>query len=226
MDYNNKICYKYESKKPNETSLILNQLSKLKIMKKVITICSFILLLCLPNLVHAQGDPFIGEIKMFAGNFAPRGWALCDGQLLPINQNSALYSLLGTTYGGDGRTTFALPDLRGRVPIHAGTGPGLTQRRLGQKSGTEANILSVSDLPSHSHSINAVMEDGNQSSPTGNLPAGTKLLDTEYSNAAGNTTMNATMVNSTGNGQAVTNMQPYLTVNYIIALVGVFPSRN
>ena len=164
---------------------------------------------------------------MFGGNFAPRGWAFCDGQILPINQNQALFSILGTTYGGDGRTTFGLPDLRGRVPIHQGTGPGLSQKRIGQRSGTETNILSVENLPSHSHTINAVLEDGNQSSPTGNLPAGTKLLDQEYSDAAAaNTTMNATMVNSTGNNQEVNNMQPYLTVTYIIALQGVFPSRN
>lgn len=130
-------------------------------------------------------------------------------------------------YGGDGRTTFALPDLRGRAPIHHGTGPGLSEKRIGQKSGTEKNTLSVQNLPSHSHTINAVLEDGNQSSPTGNLPAGTKLLDQEYSDAtAANTTMNATMVNSTGNNQEVNNMQPYLTVTYIIALQGIFPSRN
>ena len=194
-------------------------------MKKFITICSFITLLCLSNSVNAQ-EPFLGEIVMFGGNFAPRGWAMCDGQLLPIAQHTALFSILGTTYGGDGRTTFALPDLRGRVPVHAGTGPGLTNRRLGEKSGTETNTLLVDNLPSHSHTINAVIEDGNQSLPTGNLPAGTKLLDTEYSDASGDTTMDATMVNNTGNGTGVDNMQPYLTVNYIIALVGTFPSRN
>ena len=194
-------------------------------MKKFIAISSIIFLLCLTNLANAQ-EGFIGEIKMFGGNFAPRGWAMCDGQLLQISQNSALFSILGTTYGGDGRVTFGLPDLRGRTPIHAGNGPGLTNRRLGQKSGLETTTLLVGHLPSHSHTINAVMEDGNQSLPTGNLPAGTKLLDTEYSDATGNTTMNAAMVNSTGNNQTVNNMQPYLTVNYIIALVGVFPSRN
>ena len=194
-------------------------------MKKVITICSFIFLLCLTNIVSAQ-EGFIGEIRMFAGNFAPRGWAMCDGQLLPINQNQSLFALLGTTYGGDGRVTFGLPDLRGRVPIHAGTGTGLSPRSLGAKGGKETNTLSVSNLPSHSHTINAVIEDGNQSSPTGSLPAGTKLLDTEYSNAAGNTTMNTSMVNSTGDGDEVDNMQPYLTVNHIIALVGTFPIRN
>lgn len=195
-------------------------------MKKFITISSFIFLLCFTNLANAQDEPMIGEIKMFGGNFAPRGWAMCDGQLLSVSQNTALFSLLGTTYGGDGRTTFGLPDLRGRVPIHAGNGPGLSPRRLGEKSGAETNVLSLANLPSHSHTINAVMEDGNQSLPTGNLPAGTKLLDTEYSDTSGNTTMNAAMVNNTGNSQAVNNMQPYQAVNYIIALVGVYPSRN
>lgn len=195
-------------------------------MKKLTIIPLLLFTLFFTNLVNAQ-EPFLGEIRMFGGNFAPRGWAFCDGQILPINQNQALFSILGTTYGGDGRTTFGLPDLRGRVPIHQGTGPGLSQKRIGQRSGTETNILSVENLPSHSHTINAVLEDGNQSSPTGNLPAGTKLLDQEYSDAAAaNTTMNATMVNSTGNNQEVNNMQPYLTVTYIIALQGVFPSRN
>jgi microcystin-dependent protein len=195
-------------------------------MKKIITISSIILFLNLPNLANAQGEPFIGEIVMFAGNFAPRGWAMCDGQLLAVSQNDALFSILGTTYGGDGRTTFALPDLRSRVPIHAGTGPGFSTRRLGSKSGSETNILSVNNLPSHSHTVNAVIEDGNQSLPTGNLPAGTKLLDKEYSDATGNTTMSASMLNNTGNNQAVNNMQPYLTIHYIIATIGVFPSRN
>lgn len=195
-------------------------------MKKLTIIPLLLFTLFFTNQANAQ-EPLLGEIRMFGGNFAPRGWAMCDGQILPISQNSALFSLLGTMYGGDGRTTFALPDLRGRAPIHHGTGPGLSEKRIGQKSGTETNTLSVQNLPSHSHTINAVLEDGNQSSPTGNLPAGTKLLDQEYSDAtAANTTMNATMVNSTGNNQEVNNMQPYLTVTYIIALQGIFPSRN
>jgi microcystin-dependent protein len=195
-------------------------------MKNIIIISFIVLTLCLTNSINAQ-EPFLGEIRMFAGNFAPRGWAMCDGQILLISQNTALFSLLGTIYGGDGRTTFGLPDLRGRVPMHHGNGPGLTNKRIGQKSGTETNILSTDNLPSHSHTVNAVLEDGNQSIPTGNLPAGTKILDKEYSDAStGNTIMNATMVNDTGNGQEVNNMQPYLTVSYIIALQGIFPSRN
>jgi microcystin-dependent protein len=171
-------------------------------------------------------DPFIGEIRMFAGNFAPRGWAKCEGQLLAISQYSALFSILGTTYGGDGRTTFALPDLRGRVPMHYGLGPGLSSYTQGQSGGSETNMLAVANLPAHNHSINAVTADGNTSVPGGNLPAGTKLLDKEYSDATATTTMNATMVSSTGGGQAVNNMQPFLTVTYIIALQGIYPSRN
>ncbi len=171
-------------------------------------------------------EPYIGEIRMFAGDYAPRGWAKCEGQLLAISQYNALFSILGTRYGGDGRTTLALPDLRGRVAIGSGSGPGLTPRSLSQRSGSETNMLTVANLPAHNHSINAVTADGNTSVPGGNLPAGTKLLDKEYSDATATTTMNATMVSSTGGGQAVNNMQPYLTVTYIIALQGIFPTRN
>ncbi len=195
-------------------------------MKKTITLLSLLLCLSFSNSTHAQSDPFIGQISMFAGNFAPRGWALCDGQLLPISQYSALFSILGTTYGGDGETTFALPDLRGRVPMHAGNGSGLTSRQLGQKFGSETNTLTVNQMPSHSHTVNAVTDDGNQSVPTGNLPAGTKVLDKEYSNAASNTTMNANMINANGDNQPVNNIQPVLVINYIIALEGVYPSSN
>lgn len=194
-------------------------------MKKRITIGFFLLCFVFSFELNAQ-EGFIGEIRMFAGNFAPRSWAFCDGQLLPINQNQALFSILGTTYGGDGRTTFALPDLRGRVAIHPGSGPGLSAYQQGSKGGTEANILTVSQMPAHSHTVNAVVEDGNQSVPTGNLPAGTKVLDKEYSDAEANTTMNGTMIGNSGGGQPVNNIQPYGTVNYIICLQGIFPSRN
>lgn len=195
-------------------------------MKKTITFLSLLLCLSFNNVTYAQSEPFIGQITMFAGNFAPRGWALCNGQLLPISQYSALFSILGTTYGGDGRTTFALPDLRGRVPMHAGNAPGLSDRRLGQSFGSETNTLTVSQMPSHSHTVNAVADDGNQSVPTGNLPAGTKILDKEYSNASSNTTMNSAMINSQGDNQPINNIQPVQVINYIIALQGVFPSRN
>ncbi|MFV0566642.1 MAG: phage tail protein [Flavobacteriaceae bacterium] len=193
-------------------------------MKQKITLLCVFASLLFSNLSFSQ-DPYIGEIRMFAGNFAPNGWALCNGQLLSINQNQALFSLLGTTYGGNGQTTFALPDLQGRVPVHAGSGPGLTTRVLGEKSGTETNTLSINQMPSHSHTVNAVVEDGTQAVPTNNLPAGTKALDKEYSNAAANTTMKSNMISNTGGGQPVNNMQPYQTVNFIIALQGIYPSR-
>jgi len=171
-------------------------------------------------------EPYLGDIKLTAINFEQRGWAECNGQLLSIASNTALFSLLGTTYGGDGETTFALPDLRGRVPVHNGQGPGLTNRRQGQVGGTESNTLTVAQMPTHTHTINAVSEDGNQSSPIGNMPAGTKLLDQEYSNATAAGTMNSEMVNSEGGNQSVNNMQPYAVVKYVIALQGLFPSPN
>jgi microcystin-dependent protein len=167
-------------------------------------------------------EPFLAQIIMFGGNFAPRGWAFCDGQLLAISSNTALFSLLGTTYGGDGRTTFALPDLRGRVSMHPGNGPGLSSRRLGEKGGTEHNTLTVNQLPPHNHAL-AAKEEANAADPSGSFIAGTG------SNAFGTTadkTMNAATIGSTGGGQAVTNIQPFECVNYIIALQGIFPSRN
>ena len=178
------------------------------------------------NTVSAQ-DAYLGDIKLTAVTFEQRGWMECDGRLLSINQHTALFSLLGTTYGGDGRTTFALPDLRGRVPIGLGQGPGLPNYVQGSKGGATTTTLTVNNLPPHNHTVNAVVEDGNQSVPTGNLPAGTKLLDKEYSDAsASNTTMNSAMINNTGEGQPVNNMQPYITLRYVICVQGIFPSRN
>lgn len=165
-------------------------------------------------------EPFIGQIIMFGGNFAPRGWALCDGQLLSIASNTALFSILGTTYGGDGRTTFGLPDLRGRFPMHAGNGPGLTSRRLGEAGGTETNTLNVNQLPSHNHPI-ATKEEGNTDNPVGAYVAG------DGTNAfADSTDGNLNPTGNTGGNQSVNNIPPYRTVNYIIALVGIFPSRS
>ena len=171
-------------------------------------------------------DSIIGEIRMFAGNFAPTGWAFCQGQLLPIAQNQALFSLLGTTYGGDGRTTFALPDLRGRVPVGFGQGPGLSNRVIGDQFGSELVTLNINQMPSHYHTVNAVTTEGNQNLPTNSLPANTKTLDKEYSDANANTTMKATMVNPTGGNQPFGVSQPSLGVNFIIALQGIYPSRN
>lgn len=171
-----------------------------------------------------MSDPFIAEIKIFGGNFAPRGYAFCDGQLLPIAQNTALFSLIGTTYGGDGRTTTALPNLQGRAAMHPGQGPGLTNRRLGEAGGVETVTLTESQLPPHNHALQATEEDAVQTDPTGMAYA---VADSDvYKEEA------ATMVNmpgetsNTGGSQPHNNMQPYLALNYIIALVGIYPSRS
>lgn len=183
-------------------------------------------------------EPFIGEIIMFGGNFAPRGWALCDGQLLPISQNQALFSILGTTYGGDGRTTFGLPDLRGRVAMHEGSGPGLTPRNLGAKGGTETVTLNVNEMPSHNHTLiaTAAVNVGAEGKgvATSSTAAGNFLgnsADT-YRDTGGGGTLNSGAVSvsgntaNAGNQQAHNNMQPFLAINYIIALQGLFPSRS
>lgn len=178
-----------------------------------------------------MSNPFLAQIVMFGGNFAPRGWAFCDGQLLPISSNTALFSLLGTTYGGDGRTSFGLPDLRGRVPIHdgSGNGPGLSGYVLGQKGGTELNYLTVANMPAHNHPgslIRTSSQAGEESTP----PAGGSLAGgaTVYNEEAPNTSMaaNSVTVANQGGSQGVNNIQPYTTVNYIIALQGTFPSRS
>lgn len=168
-------------------------------------------------------DPYIGQIIPFTGNFAPRGWALCDGQLLPISQNQALFSILGTTYGGDGRTTFALPDLRGRLPVHPGHGPGLSVRTLGQRAGSETVTLTANQLPSHSHDVSCTNGRGDKPNPPTNVFAGDP--DKPYS-SSGTDSMKTTMLTKTGGGGAHDNVAPFLCVNYIIALVGTFPSRS
>jgi microcystin-dependent protein len=194
-------------------------------MKKITFLALTMITLLSNTQAKAQSEPFIGQIAVVAFNFAPNGWMKCEGQLLQINQHGALFALLGTQYGGNGQTTFALPDLRGRVIAGTGSGPGLSPRSIGETVGTENNTLTVAQLPAHSHSVAAVTTEGNQNSPTGNLPADTKLLDKEYSNATANTTMKSTMIGNTGNGQAVNNIQPSLVLTYIIATEGVFPSR-
>lgn len=170
-----------------------------------------------------MSEPFLAEIRMFAGNFAPRGWALCDGQLLPIAQNTALFSLIGTIYGGDGRTTFALPDLRARAPMHPGNGPGLTPRRLGQTLGEETVVLNVSQLPSHTHQMNVENNLGDVDTPTNHslAPAGYQTDST--SNLVH---MNTAAIADTGGGQGHDNMAPSLGINFIIAVMGLFPSRS
>ncbi len=174
-----------------------------------------------------MSTPFLGQIIRFGGNFAPRGWAFCDGQLLPIAQNTALFSLLGTTYGGDGRTTFALPNLQGRVPIHPGTGPGLATYKLGQKGGQENVVLTTDQIPSHNHLVECVSSEGNHTSPDGAIPGSETAASVDFwSDADSNGTMRSDMIKNGGGGQSHNNMQPYLVVNYIIALQGTYPSRS
>ena len=162
---------------------------------------------------------------MFGGNFAPRSWAFCDGQLLAINSNQALFSILGTTYGGDGRTTFGLPDLRGRVSMHEGNGPGLSNRSLGQKSGQETATLTTQQIPAHNHTVSGANASGDDSDPTTGNGFGSASNDLYLETEPG-TSMGAGTIKNTGGGQSHNNVQPFLCVNYIIALQGTFPSRN
>jgi microcystin-dependent protein len=168
-----------------------------------------------------MSEPFIGEIQIFAFNFAPRGWAMCNGQILPIAQNQALFSLLGTTYGGNGQTTFALPDLRGRVPLHTGN----SSYQLGERAGTEAETLTTQALPPHSHSVNAAARAGTATAAVGNFPAQLPAGRTIFSNS-GPSQMNPAAVGPAGGSQPHSNIQPYSVLNFCIALVGIFPSRN
>jgi microcystin-dependent protein len=188
---------------------------------------------------HSSADPLLGQIQAVGFNFCPRGWAAADGQLLAISSNSALFSLFGTIYGGDGRTTFALPDLRGRVPIHEGQGPGLTNRPQGSRSGTENETLIANQIPSHSHraAIKTVVEPPNTPSPVG--AAFTRQARDAYHTGTNPNPFPSTpgnparfmnpeniYVEPTGGNQAHNNMQPYQVVNYCVATQGVFPSRN
>lgn len=169
-------------------------------------------------------DPFVGEIRLFAGNFAPTGWARCDGQILPISQNTALFSLLGTTYGGDGRTTFALPDLRNRVPVHQGQGPGLSLRPLGEPGGSDSVTLLSTEMPAHTHQVRGLPDPAESAVPAGKaLARGVNL--TPYAGAA-NVAMHPGAVNLAGGNQPHNNQAPYLTLTFIIALQGVFPPRS
>ena len=174
-----------------------------------------------------MAEPFLGEIRAVGFNFAPVGWATCDGQVLLINQNSALFALLGTTYGGDGVQTFALPDLRGRVAVHQGTGPGLPASVIGGNTGSPTVTLSTSNLPPHTHPLNCVGAGGNQATPVDACPAiestGTSL---DYSTSAPTGQMSPAAMGTTGNGVPVSIQPPSLCVNFIIALQGIFPARN
>lgn len=171
-----------------------------------------------------MAEPFLAEIKMVGFNFAPRGWAQCDGQILPISQNQSLYALLGTTYGGDGRTSFALPDLRGRAPVHPGSDGGVSVA-LGQKAGAEDYVLAENQLPAHTHTMQATAAGTNSSIPDGNVlatAAGGRAPLVPYGTEA-NEDMAPTVA---ATGTAVNNMQPYTGVNFCIAIRGLFPSRN
>jgi microcystin-dependent protein len=171
-----------------------------------------------------MSEPFIAEVKLFAGNFAPRGWAFCNGQILSIAQNTALFSLLGTTYGGNGTTTFALPDLRSRSPISAGQGPGLPNYQLGQTGGVAAVTLLAGQLPAHNHSL-AAAGAATTGTPSSGVALATTATAKVYRGPTNLTTM-ALPLTSTGGNQAHENRQPYLGLNFIIALQGIYPSRN
>ena len=170
-------------------------------------------------------DPFVAEIRIFPFNFAPKGWAFCDGQLLPLSQNTALFSLLGTTYGGDGKSNFALPNMQGNAPMHPGQGPGLSLHDLGETGGSETVTLLESETPSHSHAVNASAAEGTTGNPSGQLVAngvGVNMYTTTFTA----TTLNPNAVGPAGGDQPHNNMQPYLTLNFNIALQGVFPPRG
>jgi len=169
-----------------------------------------------------MSEPFIAEIRIFAGHFAPRSWAFCDGTLLPIAQNTALFSLIGTTYGGDGRTTTALPNLQGRAPMHPGRGPGLTDRRLGQRAGTETVTLTEAQMASHNHTMQAVSAAGSAAPGPGH-GLGTAPM---YHAPGTLVDMAADALTATGGSAPHDNMQPFLTLNFIIALQGLYPSRS
>ena len=173
-----------------------------------------------------MSDPFVGEIRIFAGNFAPRSWALCDGQLLAINQNDALFSLLGTTYGGDGRTTFALPDMRGRVNLKYGNAaPGLSSYRLGEKGGTENETITTNTMASHTHTLLGSDGDAAANTAENNVLANTATFNL-YGNTGNFSQLKSSAIANSGGGQSHTNMMPFLCINHIICLYGVYPSRN
>ena len=172
-----------------------------------------------------MADPYIGEIRMFAGSFAPVGWALCEGQLLPISENDALFTLIGTIYGGDGQETFGLPDLRGRAPIHHGDGPGLVNRTIGERAGVETVTLTTQQIPAHNHALLARAAGGKSATPSGNVLASAPATSL-YTRDTPSAQLAANLVDPAGGSQPHENMPPYLTINFIISLFGIFPSQS
>ena len=170
-------------------------------------------------------SPYVGEIRMFAGNFAPNGWMFCEGQTLPIAENEVLFQLIGTTYGGDGQETFNLPNLASRVPIHMGTGPDGTTYQLGEMAGTEQETLTVQQIPSHTHPMFGSTDPAGQQAPTSNVTAKSTQVDL-YINAVPQGQMNAQSISPVGGSQPHENTQPFLCINFIISLFGVFPSQT
>jgi|SRR5579862_287779 len=185
-----------------------------------------LLFMCAPRPAAAQAtDPYLGEVVLTAFNFAPPGWAICEGQLLSIAENTALFNLLGTTYGGDGVSTFAIPDLRGRVPIGQGQGVGLTNRLMGQAGGLESVALTLGQMPAHTHAAMATNHSAHLHAPGGAILAA-KELEAMYSSTNPDVAMSSSAIGSAGGNQAHENMQPFLVMNYIIALEGVFPPHS
>lgn len=170
-----------------------------------------------------MSNPYVGEIRIFAGNFAPNGWMFCDGSLQSIAQNEVLFNLIGTTYGGDGQSTFALPDLRGRVPVHQGTGPGLSPRIIGEVGGSETVTLTAAQMPQHSHALQASSGLANGAAGAAGVLAATAV--NIYGNGPPTTPMAAQAVTPLGGGQPHENMAPFVAINYIIALFGIFPTQ-
>jgi microcystin-dependent protein len=209
-------------------------------MKQKMNILMLFVICAMSSFDGQSQDAFLGEVKLFAGNFAPRGWAFCDGQVMQITQNTALFSLLGSTYGGDGRTTFALPDLRGRVVVGPRRGNGLSNFIAGQQGGSQTNTLNTSQLPSHSHTASGVIRASSAKAttkdPTGNYFAsaiqvsGRDINEVSSYAPTKNVDMNADAINvtvgTTGSGVEFNNLQPFLAINYIICLNGIFPSRQ
>lgn len=173
-----------------------------------------------------MADPFVAEIRIFPFNFAPRGWAWCDGQLLPLSQNTALFSLLGTTYGGNGKSNFALPDLQGRAPMHPGQGPGLSLHDLGETGGSETVTLLESEIPSHVHAVRASSDDGDLKAPTPTRSLARSINGSAYAPASSLVSMANETIAPAGGDQPHNNLQPYLTFYFNIALQGVFPPRG